>query len=110
MKTLNALSVNKLLILLTVYLLSSNQIQAAELQLYSAMGHPYKLLIARSDKVKIIYSEKDETINCRVEVNWQTDTFATTMVEVSKKKFTTKPLASCLPRHQAKTMLANTFH
>lgn len=110
MKTVNALSISKLLILITVYLLSSNQIQAAELQLYSTMGHPYNLLIARSDEVKIIYTEKDETIKCRVEVNWQTDTFATSMVEVSKKKFTTKPLASCLPRQQAKTMLENTFH
>lgn len=109
MKIINTLSIAIQVLLITVCLLSSNQLQAEELQLYSTMGHPYKLLITRSDKVKIIYSEKDEKINCRVEVNWQADTFSTSIVQVSKKRFTTKPLASCLPRQQAKIMLANTF-
>lgn len=82
---------------------------AAEEKLTSAMGYPYKLLIARSDSVKIIYSEDIDNINCKVKVGWKEQEEQSQYKQVSKKKFIEKPLASCLSRQKAKAILAMTF-
>jgi len=98
-----------LLITGTIGTLVSSTVSAAETKLYSAMGHPYKLLITRSEQVKIIYSEANSNIDCRVEVSWQNNLVTTPAVKVKKQDFTDKPLASCLPRVEAKKLLARTF-
>jgi hypothetical protein len=89
--------------------ISTLTVQAAEEKLNSAMGHPYKLLINRASKVKIIYSEGEKNINCKVVVNWHEQEIKSQSIRVSRESFNEKPLASCLPRNKAKSMLAATF-
>lgn len=96
------------LALLTFTLLSSIA-QAEQEKLNSTMGYPYKLLINRANTVKIIYSESDNSINCKVVVNWAEQEIQSQSQHVSRKAFSDKPLASCLPREKAKSMLAATF-
>jgi len=78
-------------------------------KLTSTMGYPYKLLIDRSDSVKIIYSESSDMINCKVTVRWSEQEIHAQPKQVSKEKFDEKPLASCLDRTKAKAILARTF-
>lgn len=78
-------------------------------KLTSAMGYPYKLLIKRSDSIKIIYSESSDNINCKVIINWNEQEVQTLSKQVTKEKFNDKPLASCLARKEAKVILARTF-
>jgi hypothetical protein len=89
--------------------LSVMTVQAAEEKLNSAMGYPYKLLINRASEVKIIYSHAAENINCKVVVNWHDQEIKSQSILVSRASFNEKPLASCLPRNNAKSMLAATF-
>lgn len=78
-------------------------------QLFSSMGYPYKLLINRTDTVKIIYSENVNNINCKVIVSWSEKEVQTPITQTTKEKFKDKPLASCLARKEAKLILARTF-
>ncbi len=78
-------------------------------QLTTAIGYPYKLLINRTDTVKIIYSENNENINCKVIVSWNAQEVQTSSTKITKEKFNDKPLASCLPRKKAKEILSRTF-
>jgi hypothetical protein len=96
-------------IALLVTSLSTVTVQAAEEKLNSAMGYPYKLLINRTNEVKIIYSERAKNINCKVVVNWGGQELKSQSIIVSKENFNEKPLASCLPRSKAKSMLKATF-
>lgn len=78
-------------------------------QLASTLGYPYKLLINRTDTVKIIYSESNENINCKVIISWNEQEMQTSSTQTTKEKFNDKPLASCLARKDAKLILARTF-
>lgn len=78
-------------------------------QLASTMGYPYKLLINRTEIVKIIYSESNDNINCKVIINWNDQVVQTPSTQITKEKFNDKPLASCLAREDAKVILARTF-
>ncbi len=88
---------------------TENTTNLRETKLTSAMGYPYKLLITRTDSIKIIYSEDEKGIKCKVKVLWQAQAVQSQLQQVSKKKFSEKPLASCLPRQRAKAILAMTF-
>ena len=96
-------------ILLATVLLYSNFSQASEQKIYSSMGYPYQLLLARADTVKIIYSEKHDNVACKVKVSWADKQVLTTSTLVSQKNFSDKPLANCLARQQAKSILSRTF-
>ncbi|GAB2683786.1 hypothetical protein Q4574_08215 [Aliiglaciecola sp. 3_MG-2023] len=76
---------------------------------YSYQGYPYKILIDRSDSIKILFTEKKATINCAVEFNHGESVRKTAYLEVEKADFDNEPLASCLPRHTAKAWLKDTF-
>ena len=99
-------------VILSITSLTSNaenaKIKTPE-KLTSAMGYPYKLLINRSDSVKITYSENNNKINCKVVVRWHEQEMHAKPKQVSKEKFNEKPLASCLDRNKAKEILAQTF-
>jgi hypothetical protein len=73
------------------------------------MGYPYKLLINRTDIIKIIYSESDDNISCKVIISWNEQELQTSLTHITKEQFNKKPLASCLPRKEAKVILARTF-
>ncbi len=82
-------------------------IQASEeIQMYSEAGYPYKNLIHKSQSVKIFFTEKEQNISCRVNVSLPSQSTTSNTIEVSKKQFEATPLASCLPRDQAKKLLA----
>ncbi|WP_281558423.1 hypothetical protein [Thalassomonas sp. RHCl1] len=83
--------------------------QANADKVYSAQGYPYKLLINRADEVKIFYREHKTGISCHVEVSRNREKMTSVKVEVTAEQFEQLPLASCLPRKAAKTLLANTF-
>jgi len=103
----------KLITLFTFYLiilLSTNPVTANTNKLFTEQGYPYDLLIKRTDEVKIIYSENEKEVNCRVELNWQDQKITTQPIKIEKIKFNAKPFATCLPRQQAKTILAKTFN
>ncbi|GLX77118.1 hypothetical protein tinsulaeT_04580 [Thalassotalea insulae] len=96
-------------IILALTLLYSNLSQATEEKIYSAMGYPYQLLLTRTESVKIIYSENNDNIACKVEVSWADKYVLTEPTQVSHKNFNEKPLANCLPRKTAKSILSQTF-
>ncbi|MBU2971368.1 hypothetical protein KO527_18665 [Pseudoalteromonas sp. C2R02] len=103
----------KLLTYLSIYLIALLSITLAEAntnKLFTEQGYPYDLLIKRTNEVKIIYSENKKAVNCRVELNWQDQKVTTQSIKVEKVKFNAKPFATCLPREQAKTILAKTFN
>lgn len=104
--TIKLLYVISLILSLT---LTSGFVYAETEMLYSEKGYPYKNLINRSDKVKIIYSEKDASVDCRVEVELQGTTWKSNSLQVKKQDFETAPLSSCLGREKAKQMLASTY-
>ncbi|MEW6991242.1 hypothetical protein AADZ91_11175 [Colwelliaceae bacterium 6441] len=96
-------------LLLTSTLLMSNAIQASQEKLYTAKKYPYNLLISRTQSVKIIYTDEQENINCKVAVNWQNKTLTSVNKRVKKQDFIKEPLASCLARNNAKDILSKTF-
>jgi len=98
-----------LLLLIVLLVLSAKYANASELKLYSTMGYPYKLLLTRSEEIKIIYSEIADKVTCRVEILENGRRTITQNVEAKSKHFNEKPLASCLPRNEAKKLLAQTF-
>ncbi|PAJ75504.1 hypothetical protein CJF42_05040 [Pseudoalteromonas sp. NBT06-2] len=103
----------KLITLITFYLIvlfSAPSTKATNHKLFSEQGYPYDMLIKRTDKIKIIYSENEKVVNCRVELNWQGQKVTTQAIEVEQIKFNAKPFATCLPRAQAKVILATTFN
>lgn len=78
--------------------------------LFSEKGYPYKDLIQRTESVKIIYTEDNQEVTCKVAVtshdhNWQSNTKT-----VNHKAFEQAPLASCLTREEAKNLLAQTYN
>ena len=102
----------KLAILLTITTLltiSSNSM-AEYKKVYSEQGYPYKLLINHSESVKIFYRETQQGVTCRVTVNWDNKMAKSDEQNVSQQQFIQAPLASCLPRKDAKAILAKTFH
>lgn len=77
---------------------------------YSSKGYPYKNLIHRSKTIKIFYRQEQANIHCRVEVALNDSTVtASTVREIDQQAFADTPLSSCLPRDQAKRLLAQTF-
>jgi len=101
---LTSLTISTILTLIVI-----NSVQASQEKLYTEKKYPYNLLLTRSDSVKIIYTNNKEYINCKVEVNWKNEMVTSLKTRVSKLKFNKEPLASCLPREQAKIILAKTF-
>lgn len=103
----------KLITFFTFYLIvliSITPVEANTNKLFTEQGYPYDLLIKRTNEVKIIYSENERYVNCRVELNWQDQKMTTQSIKVEQVKFNEKPFATCLPRAQAKTILAKTFN
>ncbi|MEP4891895.1 MAG: hypothetical protein ABJV04_17875 [Aliiglaciecola sp.] len=76
---------------------------------YSYKGYPYKMLIARSDSIKILFTEKQDRVNCAVQFEQGNIIHKTSYSDVKKLDFNNQPLVSCLPRHQAKAWLKDTF-
>ncbi|GAC14119.1 hypothetical protein [Aliiglaciecola lipolytica] len=76
---------------------------------YSNQGYPYKLLINRADTIKILFTEDTQSVNCAVEFKRGKISEKSVYVEVDTKDFESQPLASCLPRKQAKLWLKQTF-
>ncbi|GAA6186474.1 MULTISPECIES: hypothetical protein [Alteromonadaceae] len=102
----------KNLILITLVLLSLNLNAKNSEQLetkYSNQGYPYKMLIDRSDSIKILFTEKSESVRCAVRFNQGDIEQQTTYLDVNKTDFKKQPLVSCLPRFQAKAWLKRTF-
>jgi hypothetical protein len=90
-------------------LCASTSFASSEIQLFSSEGYPYQQLISRVDSVKIIFTEREEGVQCKVNVTHGQLQQETQLVRVTAKQFEEKPLASCLPRIRAKVMLASTF-
>lgn len=78
--------------------------------LYSEKGYPYRDLIARTDEIKIFYTEKDATVRCRVEVAFHGVTWKPAGKQVAQRAFDEAPLSSCLSRDKARQILATTFN
>lgn len=76
---------------------------------YSNKGYPYNLLIERAKSLKISYSEKHKSVNCKVMFNHNGETLISDKVSTSANDFELTPLASCLNRQQAMQWLAKTF-
>lgn len=82
---------------------------ATEFKYYTDNQYPYNRLIARADTIKIIYSEKQENVQCRVSIEWKELHQESTQMLVDKKQFEEAPLTNCLPRALAKSILSKTF-
>lgn len=95
-----------ILVSLAVIVSSAN---AETNMLFTEQGYPYKDLVNRSNEVKIIYSEKNNDVSCRVQVALNGTTWKTRNLQVEKREFDSAPLASCLERSKAKQILASTY-
>jgi hypothetical protein len=102
----------KTLIVTFIFLFTSTN-GLAELKqvekVYAQKGYPYEGLVNRSDEVTIFYTKNVDTINCRVEVSQNGETWRGEEHDANVKTFTQKPLRACLNRVDAKKLLANTF-
>lgn len=96
--------------LFTMTILASQVTLAEDEVIYSSVGYPYNQLISRTDAINITYTKDKEKVNCKVEVKWQGKTLTSPAIVANSAKFSNKPLASCLPRETAKSILAKTFH
>jgi hypothetical protein len=114
MKTLKIqkYSILKILTLASIMLFTStnglaklNQTEKVNTQ----KGYPYEGLVNRSEQVTIFYIEDSDNITCRVEVSQKGQIWQGEERSTSLKKFTQKPLRSCIDREDAKKLLANTF-
>jgi hypothetical protein len=101
----------KFIIMLTVISLNAliSNASAQPERIFSEKGYPYKEMIKRTDQVKIIYTENARVVACKVLISFDQGIFESTQKDVSKKAFDSAPLASCLARSEAKTVLAKTF-
>lgn len=111
--SMNTFNLRTLIIAFTLMISSTVNAEKSKVtpyeQLTSAMGYPYKLLINRTDIIKIIYSESDDNISCKVIISWNEQELQTSLTHITKEQFNKKPLANCLPRKEAKVILARTF-
>ncbi|WP_286265978.1 hypothetical protein [Thalassotalea atypica] len=98
-----------MLLTITALLTFSYDSMAEYKKVYSEQGYPYKLLIHNADSVKIFYRESEQGISCRVKVSWDNKVAESKVQKISQQNFIKTPLASCLPRKQAKVLLAKTF-
>lgn len=71
-------------------------------------GYPYDLLIKRSEQVKLIYKGKDK-ITCHVEVKTKQQTWKGEVYSTKAERFNQSPLATCMDRDLAKSILKSTF-
>lgn len=77
--------------------------------LHIQKGYPYEGLVDRSEQVTILYTKGADNISCRVEVSQNGKIWKGEKIHTSLKKFTQKPLRSCMDREEAKKLLAKTF-
>jgi hypothetical protein len=105
-------SIFKILTFASIILLTSTN-SLAELKsiekVYAQKGYPYEGLVNRSEQVTIFYIKGTDNISCRVEVSQNGQIWQGEERSISLKKFTQKPLRSCMDREDAKQLLANTF-
>jgi len=105
-------SILKILSLASIILFTSTS-SLAELnqieKVHTQKGYPYEGLVDRSEQVTIYYVEGTDNISCRVEVSQKGQIWQGEERSTSLKKFTQKPLRSCMDRKDAKKLLANTF-
>ena len=72
-------------------------------------GYPYAALVQRVDEVKLIFTENENNVHCRVEVTQNGKVWRGLSNTAKKKEFQRKPLNSCMAREEAKQLLADTF-
>ena len=92
-------------LLLIMSLFLSVQASANSIQLYTNQGYPYSNLINHTDQVKIFFTEKQSKTICRVEISKGDKHWNSSRVQVETKHFQQAPLASCLQRSMAKSIL-----
>jgi hypothetical protein len=78
-------------------------------KVYTQKGYPFEGLVKRSEQVTIIYTKGTDNVSCRVEVSHDGQIWQGEKRSTSLKKFTQKPLRSCMDRVEAKKLLAKTF-
>ena len=76
---------------------------------FTVKGYPYKDLVQRSDRVKLIYTEDESGVECHVEVDINSQTLKSDRQQATQDHFDAQPLASCLTRDHAIQFLAHTF-
>jgi hypothetical protein len=108
----NILEINmyRTLLLLGIFLsgniFASNNIQN---KIYSQEGYPYSNLIAKAEQIRIRYIDKDQGVECQVEVinnqqHWMLD-----KQWASTEDFAEKPFKSCVNRNTIKELLATLY-
>ena len=78
-------------------------------KLFSYSGYPYDMLLNRAEVIKIYYTVKGEEVTCSVSMRDKGLNIKSGPKVVSVVKFDSKPLASCLPRKDAKKWLSRIF-
>jgi hypothetical protein len=78
-------------------------------KMYSHQGYPYSNLIQKTEQVLIRYIDKNQGVECQIEVikgqqHWMLD-----KQWASKKDFAEKPFKSCVNRNEVKDLLV-TLH
>lgn len=100
----------KTLLLLSIFI-SGNIFASTNSQemVFSQEGYPYSNLIQKSEQVRILYSDKNGGIECRIEVINGQASWILNKQWVSKKKFDEQPLRSCVDRNEIKEILVTLY-
>lgn len=73
-------------------------------------NYPYQQLVRLSDKVLIHYTEAENEVHCKVEVQHNEMKRLSEEVTVAKSKFTKDALRACFERREAKASLSWVYY
>lgn len=77
--------------------------------MYTSAGYPYDRLVKRTDSVKLIYTERDNIVDCRAIISKVDQIWSGFTQTVTEKEFQKARLSSCLSRKEAKSILRETL-
>jgi hypothetical protein len=77
--------------------------------MYSQDGYPYSNLIETAEQVRIRYIDKDQGIECQVEVINNQQRWMLDKQWASKEDFAAKPFRSCVNRNKVKELLVTLY-
>jgi len=95
----------KYLLVIILMLSFHSPLMADIKQLYTSKAYPYSNLISHTDEVKIYFTEKDDQVICRVKISKADQHWHSDKVTIKNSRFQQAPLANCLQRDMAKSIL-----
>jgi len=87
----------------------SNWVIAEQITVIKADNYPYKHLINRSDEVKVLYTNDNGVVNCKIEVALDNMKWVSKEKIINVENIVDDLFCECLPKESAQQLLAQTF-